>query len=506
MEDSVREKLLGRLLTVISRVGGQKRALVKLYQTLQTLPIPELQQKVAELEEQVGQFMATTSSPARFLVLDILYGKFAGESNLKYYRDLPSNPQVTGTLVEAKSVLNSIAQGIISEARITILPRLLVHIDWLVSSIPSITSSPLFIILKTLVEVIVRIANSPITPKISLFSLIDYIEFKSHDLFQTSYEPAEQVYSISMLVFENFGLSLLQLYPALAQSLGWSAERARAIDGLVQNFCLFGVSLRHDFYDTVPPYNFHGHIFEDRVKKLISQASDANLIYGADLVSRLLKAHWRMQANGIFIEPLVNPAVWLLEYARDSGPSRFASWVSATLPPPGIIEHARSENPLRNEDSGEIKEFFGLFPSRFIDMSKQLSSIHEIYDDELGLIPRKTMREIVMLPSAVMLSEVRWGMMDAEPKPDDQLIQSLIEDTSRIIIDAIKVVVESTPSVDAPIRIQVMKCFEVLGSFLKAELLPNRALALMERIYSESNQVRSSATHNILLHERLCEL
>lgn len=41
IEDSVREKLMGRLLTVFSRVGGQKCSLVKVYETLQTLSTSE---------------------------------------------------------------------------------------------------------------------------------------------------------------------------------------------------------------------------------------------------------------------------------------------------------------------------------------------------------------------------------------------------------------------------------------------------------------------------------
>ena len=501
IEDSVRENLMGRLMTVFSRVGGQKRSLVKLYQTLQTLPSSELQKEVGTLEKQVRQLMATSSS----LVQEELYAKLAGEPYLDSYRSLLGDQEEV-IISEAKSELNSIAQGITSEARVCILPRLLVFIDWLVSSSPTITSSSSssgFILRRTLVEVIVRIANNLKTSKISLFSFIDHVEFRSRDLFQPKNEPAEQVYSLAMQVYDLFGISVLELYPALAKSVNWSAGRARAMQRLIKNFILFGVSLSYDFYDIVPPYDNGGPIFKDRVKRLISQARDASLIEGAHVVSRLLRAHWHMQAKGIFVEPLVNPAVWLAEYAKENGPSRFASWVSKTLPPhDGIIRYLKSRNPLPEAVSRKKTEY----PPRFIRMSKTLSSIHEIYDDELGLIPRKGMREIVMLPSAVMRSEVRWGILDAGNNPDYQKIQSLIEDTALIIIDAIKIIVESTNEVNPETRAQIIRCFDALGSFLKAESLTNLNMVLMERIHSESDQVRSSATQKSLVHERLCEI
>lgn len=314
------------------------------------------------------------------------------------------------------------------------------------------------------------------------------------------------MYSLAMQVYHLFGITILELYPALAESVNWSAGRAWAVQRLIKNFILFGVSLTHDFYDIVPPYQYHGLIFRDRVKRVISQASDAKLISGASLLSRLLRAHWHMQAKGIYIEPLVNPAVWLAEYAKENGPSRFASWVSQTLPPHvGNIRSRKGRNSLPEDVFGEIMEYFG-FPTRFIEMSKTLSSIHEIYDDELGLIPRKSMREIVMLPGAVMRSEVSWGILDAGQKPEYLKIQSLIENTALIIIDAIKIIVESTNRINPETRAQLMRCFDALGYFLKAESLNNLNMDLMKRIRSESDQIRSSATQNILVHERLCEL
>lgn len=507
MQDPVRQKLLGRLLGLASRIGICKRSLGNLYQELQQLQTEGLEQRIADLEAQVGTFMQ--ASPPKTLVPAEIYAQFVSENSGGLYRYYHPGRAFSDVKIQEKvSILTEVVLSIHTEARIGIVPPLIVFIRSLLPGYRSTTAddsfeliigetySPKFIFLQTLLQVIVRIANSSRYSMVSLALFIDsYCDDVVKKQLITWEQPATSgaiaVYLLSHEVFKRFGIRVLDSYPALAQSIGWSAERARAIQRIIIHMTIFGLN-----YPDLNPSRSQLDI--------IVGASDEKLIRSADFFFRMLTAHLMLQMQNIFIEPLVDPVEWLEEYAKESGsPSPYALKVMEFQPP--ILTHAylTTHTPILEEMSFGIMDYLG-YPHRFVEMSKKLSFIDENYPAVvvryLGVSHRG--RDIFKLPRAIMKREIDWNMIDKQDGIRDNM-----EQTAFILIDTLKILVEQYRPAENVFRLTVSNfknCMKALGSFLTG-LHGLINLERIKRIRSESDQVWKSVLGKVDINVRLCD-
>jgi hypothetical protein len=233
-------------------------------------------------------------------------------------------------------------------------------------------------------------------------------------------------------------------------------------------------------------------------------ANDEKLMNSAALIFRMVKAHWMLQMQHIFIEPLVDPAQWLKEYAKESGPSPYAFWVTEVLPPDATLAYPTTNTPLLGEISFGIMNFLG-YPDRFVEMSQKLSFLYENYPaiviKYLGFIGGG--RDMLELPRAIMKREVEWNMIEQKNG-----IRDSMEEAALILIDTLKLLVERYVPAEDVFRSTVSNfknCLRALESYLSG-LNENFYLRLIHRIRSESDQVRNLVLTKVNPDVRLCDL
>lgn len=323
LEDPVRQKLLARLLSLAARVGINRLALGRLYQNFEKLGPEKLEKKVANLETRVRNFLA--ESDPRSLVPSEIYAQFATPHRAAgLYKEYTGRSLNDEMIQEKASILTELVLSIYTEARVGIVPRLIVLIRSLLTQrhrsaadesselVIAGTDSPQFVLIKTLVEVIVRVANDSRYSMVSLAMFIDGYcnksirkSLKSWKLVAATSAGASTVYSLAHEVFKRFEIRILDEYPAMVGSIGWSADRARAIQTIITQFTTFGLNY--------PSF----HPSETQIS-FISRASDYKLMNAAIKIKPLLEAHLKLQAKDVFKQPPVNPAAWLDEYAKDA--------------------------------------------------------------------------------------------------------------------------------------------------------------------------------------------
>ena len=482
MDDAFRQQLMGRLLSIASRVGTGKHQLELLYKKFDKLENTELEQRVSELEGEVRLFME--SADPRDLAPVDLFSKFAAQFRVATYSHAIQEIFSPDELTEHKTILTEIALSVTTEARIGIVPFLMMYIESIVHTDGiDDTDSPQFIIAKTFVQVMARIANS--SSRYSMVSLVEFIHAYSLRSWRSPFierGPGVFVYFLALEIFSDFGIKLLEEYPAMAESVGWSAAKTRACQSLIIHSVAFGLPAR-DFCLVRRPLEYHA---------LIVEANDEKLINAAHVVARLFRAHSLLQTQiGIFVEPLVDPAVWLEEYLKSSGPSRYAMWV-VHVHPKLSIAYPNSHTPLIGVLSEHILEFTGS-PRRFSDMSRKISFIHENYQD----IERRYGDSIAGIPGAIMKKEVDWDMIEDTVTGDARHIRDLIEGTANIIFDNLRLSVEK-PDLDLlndALRRKLSFCLTALEAVLRRDSLPE--LLWMEMIHTESGQLRTALINDM---------
>ena len=209
-----------------------------------------------------------------------------------------------------KSSLIAKAQLITSDARVGILPRVIILIDNICSDLSrSPFADPLALpFIELIVFTVVRVDQNP-GESYSLVVLRKFIPLiRSRFLVFFDETPLE----VGFLVFHesasrHFRINILGEYPDLIRR--WSPEKGKFLGRIISSFQVREVPL------------------EQGCAILLANAEDEHLEIAARVVSDIMVRHMRLRRKGIFEEvPLVDPHQFVRVYLENPA-SRFASWV-----------------------------------------------------------------------------------------------------------------------------------------------------------------------------------
>jgi hypothetical protein len=470
--DPHRQELLARLLALASRVGIPRSSLTRVYYQLDKLDTSELQQRIIDMENQVAVFKATSSVVSFDLFAPLLdNAESGGESSLQ--ADLENT--VRFEFSEQKSILVPIALTIHTEARIGILPQLLLLIDSLLMNakaeqIAIISSTFIFMI--SIVNAFVDIANTPTqtghNSMVALAECILFVKVRIHKYLESF--PAS-VFLFTEEIFTRFGIRFLDIYPTVAQSLGWSQEKSSALQRLIIQFSACSISRSET---------------ESSFMKIILNANAARLINAGNSLGSFLSSHWKMQSDSIFIEPLVDPQFWVLDLVQEG---RFAVWMVKNQPPLNPIAYASTQNRVPYDVEFSIKQFVG-FPRRFVQMSMRISRVIEKFSNQIQAAGcYDQIRDALQLPRKLMRKEVDWDIIEET----HSYRRMLLEETTFILIEIFEILgMKHDPrSIHPWLPLDLQECIKSLRSFLNVAKLADLHEPFMQQILTESDQLRS---------------
>ena len=467
--DPHRQELLAHLLALSSRVGIPRSSLARVYYQLDKLNTSELQQRILDIEYQVAIYKQTSSVVSFDLFAPFLNNiETAEEHSLQ--TDLENT--VRFEFSEQKSVLVPIALTIHTEARIGILPQLLLLIDFLLVNAKAeqiAIGSSTFNVITAIVNALVDIANTP--SHHSMVALTEFMLFVKQRIHKYLESFPESVFLFAEELFTRFGIRLLDVHPTVAESLGWSQEKSSALQRLIIQFSACSISRSEK---------------DSSIIKIILNANAARLINAGNSVGSFLSTHWKMQSDNIFIEPLVDPHIWVLDLVQGR---RFALWMVKTQPSLNPILYPNTQNNVPYDVAFSIKQFLG-FPRRFVQMSMRISSVLEQFSNQIQAAGcYDQIRDALQLPRELMKKEVDWDIIEKTHSEK----RMLLEGTTFTLIEIFEILgMKQDPrSIHTWLPLDLNECIKSLRSFLKVEKLPDLNEPLMRRILSQSDQLRS---------------
>lgn len=480
--DPHRQKLLARLLALASRVGIPRSPLARVFYELDKLNTSELQQRILDIENQVAIFKQTSS-----VVSFDIFGPFLSNAETEKGSFLQADLEntVRFEFSAQKSILVPIALTIHTEARIGILPQLLLLIDCILvnSKAEQIAiDSSTFIFMTAIVNAFVDIANTP--SHHSMVALTECMLFVKQKIHKYLESFPESVFLFAEELFTRFGVRFLDIYPTVAQSLGWSQEKSSALQRLIIQFSACSISRSER---------------DSSILKMILNANATRLTNAGNSLGSFLSSYWKMQSENIFIEPLVDPQIWVLDLVQER---RFALWMVKTQPSLNPIPYPNTHNNVPYDVAFSIKQFLG-FPRRFVQMSMRISRILEQFSNQIQAAGcYDQIRDVLQLPRKLMKKEVDWDIIE-ESHSNKRM---LLEETTFTLIEIFEILgMKQDPrSIHPWLPLDLHECIKSLRSFLNVEKLPDLNEPMMQRILSQSDQLRSWIIANQPGHTPLC--